>query len=516
MTSGIKSLIFSCLPLVFLQACTVSQPTTDTQSAKPTDARMEKPSNNTPSVRPQTFMLRGQLVLSSDIQTITPCNSNQQFIVRFVDPHELSQAKDQIPHPNQPVYAELIGNLEAPDENGPEGDFRARFKVADINILTPDARTGCQQVTHSTRASGHDPDWSVRFQKNRLLYRIGKKTEHSTPLQATRLGTEERRYELNNGKLILEGRLCSPDNSGSLFGWNSLFTLNKQTYHGCASLANLDTTLHWTGLYQASSTQNRDFSVQMQLHADHTATTSYHYQSSGEAGRESGFWQQIDHQRIQVVMTRYQGQKLIAERIFSGDPYQLTATTETVNGIAYPIKDGGLTLFRTQASQKIGRLLPQTRTLEEQTLSSSSEYRPDVAKALQHYFQLHRTPIGDTRYRWLKFDLNRDGKEELLALMNWCGKQGCTMLVFEDEQGKWRFNSRINGVSTPFNLGTRQQAGWQELVFPEHTGQPRALPYTGVSYPTSVENGEAVSSGRVGKITLFRDGLSPQEKGIKL
>lgn len=518
MTPGIKSLVFICLPLIFLQACSSSQPTTRAQQDTPPAVDSQPLSADKPPVQPQTFMLRGQLVLSGDSQTITPCGSRHQFITRFRQ-HDLRQAASVVPHPNQAVYAELIGHLEVPDSSGQEGDFPARFRVASISMIDPQARTGCQQDAHATRAFGHSPDWSVHFRENRLIYRTNH-TEQSSPLQSTRLEQHQRHYQIEKGKLRLQRKICRPDTGSALYGWQSAFSLADKTYRGCATLANLDPTQSWSGLYQATSTRSRDFSVRMQLNPDHTATTSYHYQNRDEASRESGFWQQVDRHRIQVVMTRYQGQRLIAERVFNGDRYRLTATTETVSGTTYPIKDGGLTLFRSQADQQQparSGIAPQTRVLKTQTLKSSAKRQSDVEQALRRYFQLHRTPVDDTRYRWLKFDLNRDGKEELLALTSWCEEKGCTMLVFEQRGEQWRFNSRISGVQTPFYLGTQQRAGWQELILPQgRNTQPKALPYNGVSYPARAEDGEAISSRRISKITLFRDGLSPQTDGVKL
>lgn len=518
MFPGIKPLIVTCLPLVFLQACSSSHPATSSQQETPPAADRESLSADKPPAQPQTFMLRGQLVLSGDIQTITPCGSRHQYIARFRQ-HDLSQAAGVVPHPNQPVYAELVGHLEVPDNSGLEGDFPARFRVAGISMMDPEARAGCQQNVLATRAFGLSPAWSARFRENRLIYRIGNQTEQSSLLQSTRLEQHQRHYRLEKGKLLLRKQGCRPDSGSALYGWQSTFTLTDKTYRGCAALANLDPTQSWSGLYQATSTRSRNFSVRMQLHPDHTATTSYHYQDNNEASRESGFWQQVDRHHIQVVMTRYQGQRLIAERVFSGDRYRMTATTETVNGTTYPIKDGGLTLFRTQAEQQQSQagITPETRIPAAQALASSAERQPAVEQALRHYFQLHRTPVGDTRYRWLTFDLNHDGKEELLTLTSWCREQGCTMLVFEQRGEQWRFNSRISGVQTPFYLGTRQQTGWQELILPQGRGaQPKALPYSGVSYPARAEDGEAISSRRISKVTLFRDGLSPQTDGVKL
>lgn len=62
---------------------------------------------------------------------------------------------------------------------------------------------------------------------------------------------------------------------------------------------------------------------------------------------EQGYWQQLNPNQIQVVMTRHQQQYLLSERIFTREGYQLTATQEKVGQSVYNIADGGLVLFRS-------------------------------------------------------------------------------------------------------------------------------------------------------------------------
>ncbi|MFA0026954.1 hypothetical protein AB4369_29080, partial [Vibrio sp. 10N.261.49.A5] len=75
-------------------------------------------------------------------------------------------------------------------------------------------------------------------------------------------------------------------------------------------VSNQDSTLDWSGLYFASSTQNTGFSINLELNDDHSAITTYSYSNGGPSIVEQGFWQQLNQNQVQVVMTRHQQQYL--------------------------------------------------------------------------------------------------------------------------------------------------------------------------------------------------------------
>ncbi|MCV5374215.1 hypothetical protein OFD18_39165, partial [Escherichia coli] len=69
---------------------------------------------------------------------------------------------------------------------------------------------------------------------------------------------------------------------------------------------------------------------------------------------------------------------------------------------------------------------------------SSAEFDSKVDAAVRNYFFIHQTPPNNNQYRWLTYDLNSDGNEELLVQLDWCGSGGCTLLIFEHHEKEWR------------------------------------------------------------------------------
>ncbi len=198
----------------------------------------------------------------------------------------------------------------------------------------------------------------------------------------------------------------------------------ETTLKGCATLANSDRTLGWTGFYHANSTQSTDFQIRLELNPDHSATTHYDYNNEEPSIVESGYWQQLNDNQVQVVMTRHHQQFLVSERIFTRQGDTLVAEKEKVSGTVYPIANGGLTLFKAQHNQsnanQVKAITPETTGL----YPSSAQYNPRVDQAVRQYFADTNTETNNAQYRWLTKDLNQDGKEELLVLLDWCGSGG--------------------------------------------------------------------------------------------
>lgn len=324
-----------------LQACT----SVDNKDQQPQSipATLDQPT----SIAPQTFIMRGEVVVGHEARSFTPCGSNHQMWLAL-SPEQTQKALSLVRAPYEPLYGELIGHLQAPTNNGLDADFNAVFVVDEINMLTAENPRRCGQAPKATRAFGMEPGWSATFNKQTVTFQtMGSKPQELT-IERSQISSTKREYQLDRGQLTLEAGRCSDTMSDSTYGWTSSLTLDDKQYKGCATLANVDSTLNWTGLYQAASTKTSDFSIRLQLNPDHTATTSYDYNNGDPATIERGYWQQLNPDQIQVVMTRHQQQYLVSERIFTRDGEQINAEKERVGEIVYPIANGGLTLFKAK------------------------------------------------------------------------------------------------------------------------------------------------------------------------
>lgn len=500
--------------LLALQACSNTPLVKETPPAPP-KAALDKPA----SVKPQTFVMRGQIVLGHEVRTITPCGSQNQYWLDLS--HDRFQQGLALVHaPYSPLYGEVIGHLKLAEKDGFASDYRAQFVVDQINLLTAESPARCDLAAKPTRAFGNEPFWSVSFDHDQLMFNQPGEKQRALTLTSSRIERDKRRYQFDGGQLELKQHSCVDGMSDSLYGWKATFTLNDKTYQGCATLSNQDATQDWAASYQAQATKGTPFNVTMQLKPDHTAQTTYSY-LSGEADTvEKGFWQQLNPDQVQVVGTQLQNQPLNSERIYTRDGYQLTTKKEKVGDVVYDIADGGMTLFQSKQALSYGDQPMPNRELTAAKIPSSADFNPKVDRAIREYFRMHKTDPTGTRYRWLTYDLNGDGNKELLAQLDWCGSGGCTLLIFENHEQKWRFNSRITLVRTPINLGKNASESWQDLVMFVSGGgavpNQHILQHNEVSYPLNPSVAPVANYDEISEVQLFSDGLTPHQGGVTL
>ncbi|NOH94504.1 hypothetical protein F0229_18390 [Vibrio sp. AIC-3] len=499
-----------------LQGC-VTAPDTPQQPEQP-PANLDEPL----SIQPQTFIMRGQVVVGHESRTFTPCGSQQQYWLDL-SPELVLEAQGLSTRPYQALYGELIGHLTVPSQTGYNADFTARFVVDQVNILTAENPDRCVQPLRSTRVFGNEPFWSATFDKDQLKYTKMGEQPQTLDIESSRTTSSSRDYQLEGkaaqGKLNLTKESCSDGMSDSIYGWHAKLNLNDSNYNGCATVSNQDPTLDWSGLYFASSTQNSGFSINLELNNDHSAITTYSYSNGDPSIVEQGFWQQLNQNQVQVVMTRHQQQYLISERIFTLDNGKLIAEKEKVGNVVYPIANGGLVLFEAKSAQAQVNTTTNVDLTAKQ-VNSSDQLDPKVDQAIREYFKINNSSPDDTKYRWLTYDLNGDGKEELFAQLDWCGSGGCTLLIFENHQDNWRFNSRVTLVKGDIRLGKSQNHGWQDLIFNVSGGgatpAKHTLSYSGVSYPLNPSVAPVADDADISDVVLFADGISPAQSGVKL
>jgi putative lipoprotein len=245
------------------------------------------------------------------------------------------------------MYAELIGHLQPPSANGLDNDFTARFIVDGINLISAENLSGCQQPSQSTRVFGTEPFWGIKFVGHSLQQSQPGMAAELYPITSRQITANKRQYTIEQGQLTLKKQRCDDGMSDSVYGWQATFVRNDHALEGCAVLSGQDATLGWAGQYQAVSSKDAALRISLELQPDHSATLVYSNTRQRSDIRESGFWQQINPQQLQLVITRYQDQQIHVTRLFTLEGNKLTAKEEDVNGKRYSISDGGLVLYRS-------------------------------------------------------------------------------------------------------------------------------------------------------------------------
>ncbi|MGR2664545.1 COG3650 family protein [Vibrio campbellii] len=504
--------------LLVLQACSMQPQQSDADTPTTPPASLDKPE----TILPQTFMLRGEVVIGHESQYITPCGSDKQYWLQL-SPQQVQRAIALTNEPYQTMYGEVIGHLNPPGVDGFSADFDANFVVEQVNFLTTENPQRCKQTSKPTRVFGNEPSWSASFEGNTLKFQQMGKSTQTLEIESSKLQPRQRTYQLNDGELRMTENLCSDTMSNSVYGWKATLEHGDKTYQGCGMTANVDSTLEWVNTYVATSTQSQGFEVQMTLNSDHSAITKYSYSDGQPPLIERGYWQQLSPSQVQVLMTHHQQQRLMTERLFTREGNQLKAVKEKVGHLVYPIADGGLVLYPATVRNS-GTEQPAAERNHDPIgaadIPSSADFNSKVDAAVRNYFFIHQTNPSNNQYRWLTYDLNGDGDEELLVQLDWCGSGGCTLLVFENHEKEWRFNSRMTLVQSPIMLGQQTSHGWRDLIFNVSGGGAapgqHVMQYTGVSYPINPSLAPKANKEQVSGVRLFSDGISPVRDGVRL
>ncbi|GAM57128.1 membrane protein [Vibrio ishigakensis] len=89
-----------------------------------------------------------------------------------------------------------------------------------------------------------------------------------------------------------------------------------------------------------------------------------------------------------------------------------------------------------------------------------------------------------TKYNSGKADLNGDGSDEILILMEgmeYCGTGGCTAFIIDSDNNQI---ARMTVTELPIMLGHRETNGWKNLIVWSN-GYLRLVKHDGTSYPSN-------------------------------
>jgi putative lipoprotein len=291
----------------------------------------------------RNIVIRGKLIVGSEVSTLIPCGTRDQYTLTLT-PTVKQALVNKTQYPYQELYGELIGYLNTPSQTGFNADYRAQMIVKQINFVSDDAILGCSERPHPTQALGIDPKWLVAIENQKMQF-----YPQQQPSSLIEQQVEEKQvlYRSDNGKLTLTPSLCQLQQDGPLYGWMASAHSDSGRYKGCARVSSFDDLGQWIGEYQAQSLTHNMLTITLTLDETHGAKTQYLDSNQNEV-IERGFWQVLNSQQIEVVMTQNQGQYLISRRIFTRVDNSLKADQERIGQQLYPINNGGLQLFKVE------------------------------------------------------------------------------------------------------------------------------------------------------------------------
>ena len=222
---------------------------------------------------------------------------------------------------------------------------------------------------------------------------------------------------------------------------------------------------------------------------------------------KTGFWKSNTPDTVVAMFAKQDGKKIQQEIIFKRDGLSLSSTEINKSTVVTKLEHE-LTFDKMNA--KLGSLegddIQIKRQFIAQQLNPANNIDTEVQKAVRNYFKIHRTDPKNTRFNSVRFDLNGDGKDEAIVLLDWCSSNGCELLIFEQKEKGLVFSSRISRVQAPILVAKSQHFSWQDLFVAKDNNWLQ-LDFDGLSYPLKISEAKSIeqptdSSG----VVLFSKG----------
>lgn len=146
---------------------------------------------------------------------------------------------------------------------------------------------------------------------------------------------------------------------------------------------------------------------------------------------------------------------------------------------------------------KLLRLIGALGLLAMSAAAMAQDRGVSIAEIFHGFLVRHldrfRDDAPDARYQYGSFDLNGDGRQEVLVYLQdpiWCGPHGCDLLIFTPTgYGQWRQVAEISAGATPVRVLEGRTRGWRDLSLYVSTslmpGEQRRLTFDGATYSSS-------------------------------
>ncbi|MDA7746103.1 hypothetical protein N8878_02080 [Psychromonas sp.] len=484
----IRSLFFSTPFIMALSACSTPPPPPPPQIEKTPEPQVII--KDFSSVLGSSF--RGQLSYKDNTAYFKPCDDTFEYTI--ATNNELLQIYKKITgDASTPTYVEFTGEVAFPKKAmaAPQVLIHVE-KIQHMALAKASLQCAKPVDDFDFKAKGNDPHWRVNVHDNKLFlatkasnqsYTLGNVKFELTQISHLK-STDQDGQSLS---LTITPDHCYMSNNEEFWGYTTKAETNYGILFGCGEPGRLTTDHPFQGYY-LSHYQGQE--VNMTLNANHTL--EYTQGNGAEKITKSGFWKNNTPEKVVVMLTQ-EGDKTIQEEfVFKRNGVSLSANEINKNTI---ISEFNAPMVFKQMNAQYGDLESETikvnREFIAQRISPKNDVDPAVLNAVKEYFKIHRTDPKNTQFSSVKYDLNGDGIDEAIVLLDWCANNGCELLIFEGKETGFRFSSRVSRVQAPIIIAKSQNFSWQSLLT-ENQKQWLQLDFDGVSYPLNTNGSTGV------------------------
>lgn len=451
---------------------------------------------------------RGQFSFKGGKGYFKACDANKEFIVHA--DASLRNIYEQITSKKyNPVYIEFVGEIVFPKKGNKKSDAVIRIDRVHHMALAKASLQCAKPIDNFLfKAKGSEPYWRLNIDAQKLFFA----TKASNQVYQVK-DTDYRTTQINRVKsispqgqrlnLVIQPDHCYDLKNKEYWGYSTKIDSVWGELNGCGEPGWPIIDRDFTGYYL-----NKNDSVISNLTLNKNYSVEYSKHSSENTVLKTGFWKSNSPDSLVVMLTR-QGDKAIQEEfIFQRQGLALLINKINKNNIVTYLNKQGLLFNKMNAKDSIEEVRSHriNRQFTPENINPETEIDANIQKVVNQYFKIHRTDPKESQFSAVKYDLNGDGIEEAIVLLDWCSKNGCEMLIFEGTKKGYRFSSRISRVHAPITISQRQHYLWQSLLI-EKEEETKILDFDGISYPIHTRDLKSVNKADYAtKVILFEQG----------
>ncbi|MFT6986096.1 MAG: putative lipoprotein [Psychromonas sp.] len=496
------------VPLFFTAACSTTPPAPAEKKAEPVIIKQDFS-----KILESNF--RGQLSLGDGEAYFKICGTDQEFAVDAKA--ALRNIYEQITSTKLiPVYIEFSGEIVFPTPTDKKHD--ALMRIDRIHHMAL-AKTSlqCEKLvnTFQFKARGDEPYWRLNITDQKLFFATKARNQvyqvNDANFQTTQINhvksTNKEGQRLN---VMIQPGHCYDLKNKEYWGYTAKVDSVWGEFTGCGEPGWPIIEHTYSGYYLHNSPSKTE-----NLTLNENYTVEYKEKTGDKTTLKTGFWKSNSPDRVVVMLTKQEGKTIREELVFDSLGLMLNARSINKNNIVTHFEAAGLPFNKMNAKETAITIDRIDREFAAQNISPDAEVDLEVQKAVNQYFQIHRTDPRDTQFNSVKYDLNGDGVKDALVLLDWCSQNGCEMLVFEGTENGYRFSSRVSRVNAPIIVAQTQHYLWQSLLI-EKNGQWFKLDFDGISYPIhSRDLKEVNKEDEATPVVLFSQGIPEKWFPIK-
>lgn len=451
---------------------------------------------------------RGHLHYVDDQAYFKSCNSNLEYeITNNDDLYDIYETITDEQNEEEPVYIEFSGAINFSDHDESNSPVIIQVDQVQHMVITKNSLQ-CAKATDTFdfKAKGNTPYWRVSGHNKQLFFaaKVGNELYQLDNL-ALQSDTANHLKGVNDkGEQLfidITPQHCYMLDNKEYWGFSTTVDSIYGEYNGCGELGHSNNTDLFKGEY-FNQTQN----ISLTLNQDHTL--EYLQINDGQTSLKTGFWKSNTQETVVVMLTTENDNKIQEELIFTLDQTKLfanqvnknNAVTEFEQVLTFEKKDSQQDTF---SDEKVIQIKPQ---FTPQQINPTQVIDLEVKKALQKYFRIHQTDPKNTQFSSVRFDLNGDGLDEAIVLLDWCSGHHCEMIIFEETKEGLNFSSRISSIQAPITISEEQHFSWQSLIAKNEESW-LLFEFDGLNYPLHSRYGYYLQYiENSAEVTLFSNG----------